>query len=251
MGADRPPVAPDAPVLVVATEETAHEMARALVAAGVPARPCPWAEIVGPADAEALDRALAAPGVEVLLVTSANAVRFAAPARLAGRKAACVGAATAAAARKAGCDVGWVGTAGAKALAIDLILARRPGSALWLRGERAKEEGAAKLRAAGWTVAEAIAYATRPRADLAAALAASPAPRAYLVGSPAAGEALAAALGPDAFPPPAGGPAVYVLGEASARGLAHEGRPAPVAVPADLAEAVRAVAAQLRGMAAR
>ncbi len=249
MGADRPPAAPSPPVLVVATEETAQEMARALVAAGVPARPCPWAEVVAPPDAAALERGLAAPEVEVLLLTSANAVRFAAPGHLGGRKAACVGAATAAAAREAGCEVAWVGTAGGKALAIDLILARKPAHALWLRGERAKEEGAAKLRAAGWTVDEVIAYATRPRADLAATLAAVPAPRAFLVGSPAAGEALAAVLGSDAFPPPAGGPVVFVLGEASARALAREGRPPPVGVPPDLAEAVHAIAAHLRGPA--
>lgn len=236
-------------VVVVATEETARDLALALVAAGVPARPCPWAGIAPPPDAEALDRALAAPGVEVLLLTSANAVRFAPPGRLAGRKAACVGAPTAEAARKAGCDVAWVGTAGGKALAIDLILARTPAHALWLRGERAKEEGAAKLRAAGWTVDEAIAYATRPRPDLAASLAAAPAPRAYLLGSPAAGEALVAALGPDAFPPGPGGPPVFVLGDASARALAREGRPAPVGVPPDAREAVRAVAAHLRGTA--
>lgn len=250
MGPDRPPAAPAAPVLVVATEETARELAFALVAVGVPARPCPWAEVVAPPDADALERGLAVPEVEVLLLTSANAVRFAAPGRLRGRKAACVGAGTAAAAREAGCEVAWVGTAGGKALAIDLILARKPAHALWLRGERAKEEGAAKLRAAGWIVDEAIAYATRPRADLAPAIAASPAPRAFLVGSPAAGEALVAALGPDAFPPPDGGPVVFVLGKASARALAREGRPAPVGVPPDLIEAVRAVAAHLRGMAA-
>jgi hypothetical protein len=191
-------------------------MARALVAAGVPARPCPWAEIVGPADAEALDRALAAPGVEVLLVTSANAVRFAAPARLAGRKAACVGAATAAAARKAGCDVGWVGTAGAKALAIDLILARRPGSALWLRGERARRRRV--LRAARWTVAEAIAYATRPTPTRGGGAARRH--RALLSGPAAGGHA---APRPPTFPPRPAAP--RFVSARPPRGLAHEGQP--------------------------
>lgn len=245
------PGAPLGPVLVVATEETARELALALVAAGVPARACPWAEVVPPTDPDALDRALAAPGFELLILTSANAVRFVPPARLAGRHAACVGAATAAAARKAGCVVDEVGKAGARALAIELIVTQKPGHALWLRGERAKDEGAAKLRAAGWTVNEAVAYATRPRADLAAAVSAVAAPRAFLVGSPAGGEALASALGPDAFPPGSGGPPVFVLGEASARALAREGRPAPVAVPPEAEGAVRAVAAALRGTAAR
>lgn len=245
------PGAPVGPVLVVATEETARELALALVAAGVPARPCPWAEVVPPPELAALERALAAPAIDLLILTSANAVRFVPPARLAGRHAACVGAATAAAARKAGCVVDEVGTAGAGALAVELILERRPAHALWLRGERAKDEGAAKLRAAGWTVHEAVAYATRPRADLAAAVSAVAAPRAFLVGSPAGGEALVSALGPDAFPPAPGGPPVFVLGEASARALAREGRPAPVAVPPDAEGAVRAMAAALRGTAER
>ena len=73
-----------------------------------------------------------------------------------------------------------------------------------------------------------VAYRNRPRADFRGALARVGMPSAWVVGSPAAGAALKAALGDARFPPPLGGAPVIVPGDTTAEALRMHGRMVPV-----------------------
>ena len=180
------------PVVVVATEETAVAWTLVLRARGIDARACPASRVAAPESRDAVRDALLAAGDALVLATSPNAVRFLPDAAGRGRPAAAVGAATARALRAAGFAVEARGESGAEDLARRLV----EGPArhvLWLRGEVAREEGAATLRAAGWTVDEVVAYRVVPHEGFAACVATGPA-RAYVLGSPRSVAALVLAL---------------------------------------------------------
>jgi uroporphyrinogen-III synthase len=225
------------PVAVVATEDTAAEWAATLAANRFPAVAVPWARITPPADADAAARLLAAGEYDLVLLTSANAVRFLPEEAGKGRFAAVVGRATEAAAKAAGFQVVEVGHTTAEALARRLAEAF-PRRLLWLRGEAAREDGAEVLAANGWTVVGAVAYRARPDPGFGAALRALGVPRAWVVGSPAAASALRLALGEAVFPPPLGGPPVVVPGETTAEALRVPGRVEPTVAPDPSAEGV-------------
>lgn len=148
------------------------------------------------ADRSLLSRALRAREHDVVLLTSAHAARAVDPATAAGWSAACVGAATAAAAKNVGFDVVFSGTGTAEEMAHGLV-AQAPGleRILWIRGQEALTAGAAVLRDAGVVVDEVIAYLLAARPDLRAAAASAPAPDAVLVGSPRGVDILRDALG--------------------------------------------------------
>jgi uroporphyrinogen-III synthase len=217
-------------VAVVATEDTAAEWAAVLAANRVPAVAVPWARIAPAGDPDAAARLLDAGGFDLVLLSSANALRFLPEGAGRGRFAAAVGRATAAAAKAAGFQVVETGHTTAEALA-QRLAETFPRRLLWLRGESAREEGAEILAKAGWTVTQAVAYRARPDPGLAAALRALGTPRAWVVGSPAAASALQLALGEHAFPPPRGGPAVIVPGETTAEALRVPGRVEPTVAP--------------------
>jgi uroporphyrinogen-III synthase len=214
--------------IVVATDDTAARWARGLRDAGIPAAPCAWSVVAEPEDPAAATRALAETGNDLVVLTSANALRYLGPEAGTGRTAACVGQRTSREAKRAGFAVEVEGRAGAEALARRLAKGGPPRSALWLRGEAATEALASILSKAGWTVREAVAYRAVAVPDLAERLARLAPVSAWVVGSPAAAKALVAALGAAAFPPGAGGPPVVVPGEASAAALRSPGRPPPV-----------------------
>ena len=215
-------------VVVVATEETARRWARGIRDAGVAAVACGWSTVADATDPGAVSRALAAGGFDLVLLTSANALRSVPAGAGEGIRAAAVGDRTAREATRLGFCVDVVGRAGAEALAKRLVREGPPGRVLWLRGETALEGGASILRAAGTAVTEVVAYRTTEVEGLAAALARLGPASAYVVGSPAAAQALVRTLGPDRFPPAAGGAPVVVPGAATADALAAPGRPAPV-----------------------
>jgi uroporphyrinogen-III synthase len=220
-------------VVVVATEETARRWARGIRDAGIPAVACAWSTVADAADPAAVARALVAGGFDLVLLTSANALRSIPAGAGTGRVAAAVGDRTAREATRLGFTVETVGRSGAEALARRIAREGTARRVLWLRGETALEGGAAILRAAGREVTEVVAYRTREVDDLAAALARLGPASAYVLGSPAAGVAVRRALGPDRFPPAAGGPPVVVLGAATADAVAAPGRP-PAVVAADV-----------------
>jgi len=221
--------APPAPrVVVVATEEAASRWARGIRDGGVPAVACPWSTVAEPLDPLAASVALARRDFDLVFLTSARALRFLAPGSGTGLRAAAVGERTAREARRQGFLVEATGRGGAEALAKRLVRGSPPRRALWLRGETALETGAEALLAAGWAVFEAVSYRTVEVPALSEALARLGTPSAYVVGSPAAARALGRALGPDAFPPPAGGPPVVVVGESTALAARAPGRPEPV-----------------------
>ena len=215
-------------VVVVATEETARRWARGIRDAGIPAVACGWSTVADASDPAAVGRALASHGFDLVLLTSANALRSVPAGAGEGLPAAAVGDRTAREAARLGFRVDVVGRAGAEALAKRLAREDPPRRVLWLRGETALEGGAAILRAAGTEVAEVVAYRTTEVDDLDTALSRLVPASAYVVGSPAAAPAQRRALGTDRFPPPAGGPPVVVPGAATADALAMPGRPAPL-----------------------
>ncbi|MCC7140068.1 MAG: uroporphyrinogen-III synthase [Planctomycetes bacterium] len=222
------------PVVVVATEETAAAWARSVEAAGRAAVALAFARAAPPADLGAVTRALAQ--ADLVLATSANAARYLPAGVGGGRPAAAVGAATARALEAVGFRVDVRGDGGAEALARALVRSRARGRVLWLRGERAREDGAAVLRDAGFVVDEVVAYAVEDDVAFPAAVRATAA-AAYVVGSPAAARALAAAVSL------AGVPCVAV-GDATAQALRAEGADdvsvASRPTAADLARAVEA-----------
>ena len=128
------------------------------------AAPGPWRGVIAP-----LARIAPLPvppppeGAEIVL-TSRNALRALEPGALAGRRAWCVGPATAAEAEAAGLALAGVGAGGADAL-LDLILGARPEAPLLhLRGEPATGDVAGRLRAAGLRAGEAVTYRQEPAA---------------------------------------------------------------------------------------
>jgi uroporphyrinogen-III synthase len=178
---------------IVASEGTVRRWRQGLERLGRAAVPLPWSEVLPPDEPEALAEALSEP-TDLVLLTSANAVRWLPSG--ARPPAACVGAATAEAARAARFEVLLVGEGGgadlAHAILADLPDARR---VLFLRGGDAREEATEVLRAHGRSVRSAVAYETRPRAAFVSEVRAAPPPRGgIVVGSPRAAEALADAL---------------------------------------------------------
>jgi uroporphyrinogen-III synthase len=172
---------------------------------------------------------------DLVLLTSPFAVAMLGAGAAQGQPAACVGEATAMAARAAGFDVVVVGRAGAAAL-VETLLARhpRPRSVLWLRGAEVVGVGAERLRAASVAVHEVITYDADPRAAFAAEVQAAPEPAAVLVHSPRAAVALAdALLAVDRVLPRGAG--LYGLGASAAARLRDLGFAGAVSVaPADL-----------------
>jgi uroporphyrinogen-III synthase len=225
------------PVAVVATEDTAAEWTGALAANRVHAVSVPWARVTAAVDPESALRLLAAGNYDLVLLTSANVLRFLPPDAGTGRCAAVVGRSTAAAAKAAGFQVVEVGHTTAEALARRLA-ETFPRRVLWLRGETAREVGAEVLASHGWTVTSAIAYRARPDPDFGRALRDLGTPRAWVVGSPAAASALQLALGEERFPPPLGGPPVVVPGETTAEALRVPGRVEPTVAPDASAEGI-------------
>ena len=97
-----------------------------------------------------------------VLLTSQNGAGRAGDRGLQGLPAWCVGAQTAAAARAQGLEPLEAGP-DAEALLGRLLEARPPGLLLHLRGEHARGDIAARLRAAGLRAEEAVAYRQEPR----------------------------------------------------------------------------------------
>lgn len=234
-------------VVVVASEDTAAAWVERLLEEGVPARALPWSTVVPGPDVARAARALAgaasggAGARPAVLLTSRNGARFLPPRSGGGLEAIVVGPATAEAARAAGFAVGpgaaadagpdADSAAGFASVARRLLAASSaPRTAFWLRGDAATREGVDLLGAAGWRIEEFATYVATPRPAFEAEVRALVGVNAWVVGSPAAARALVAALGADAFPPPAGGPPVFVPGETTAAALAVAGRVAPEVV---------------------
>src|SRR5207245_2215411 len=137
-------------------------------------------------------------GHDLVLATSGNAVRFLPRDGGRGRAAVAVGAATARALRERGFRVEGEGEEGAESLARALAASGPRRRGLWLRGERAREEGIAVLRAAGWSVDEVVTYRVETDREFAAVLRVVGGVGVCVCGSPAAVEALgtAADVGP-------------------------------------------------------
>lgn len=182
------------PVWTVASAGTAARWAAAIRAAGAEALPLAWSEIVDAATPAEVARALERVGPDLVLLTSPNALR-ALPCGLgAGFEAACVGEATAEAARAAGFAVRHVGRGSGADLARELVAAGAPGLVLFLRGEVVRREGTDVLAGAGWRVEERVVYEARPRGAFDAEVAAAAAPATVVVGSPNGATALDRAL---------------------------------------------------------
>src|SRR5262249_1834577 len=115
---------------------------------------------------------------------SANAVRYLPRDVGQGRSAAAVGAGTAAALREVGFSIEAEGRSGVGALASALAASRPSARVLWLRGERAREDGAAALAAAGWAVEEVVTYRTRAVPGFARAVGEIGTVDAWVFGSP-------------------------------------------------------------------
>lgn len=227
-------------VAVVATEDTARVWAQALTAHRLPAVALAWGATGPPLDAAAPLRALQADDYDLVLVTSAAAARHLPATAGRGRPAAAVGEATAEAARAAGFRVVETGTGTSADLARRLAAIPPARRVLWLRGESAREEGAAILVAAGWRLSSVVSYRTRPNPGFGDLVRALGIPRAWVVGSPAAAAALLLALGEEAFPPGPGGPPVVVPGETTAAAVRIEGRVPPVVAASPTIEAIEA-----------
>ncbi len=181
-------------VVVVASEETAAAWAAALCGEGFEAEALPWSRIEGVASEPETAAAAAGGAFDRILLTSASAVRFlpgATPRRVA---AACVGERTADAARRAGLEVAEVGSGTAEDLAEALVSGGAARRVLFLRARDARSEAASALRAGGVTVVEVVVYEARPDPGFAERVAVASAPGAFVVGSPAGGEALARAI---------------------------------------------------------
>jgi uroporphyrinogen-III synthase len=217
---------PPARVAVVATVEAAAAWVAAIRQTGIVATAAPFARVTTPRDPSRVAMALGSRRHALVLATSSNAVRFV-PADVGfGRAAAAVGVKTAKALRDRGFRVEVQGDAGAESLARAIVASGPPRSVLWLRGERAREEGVEILRAAGFVVDEVESYRTEPVPDFAATIAALGTPSAWVLGSPAAVEALA---GTGALSDPV---SCVAVGETTAAALHAAGVPA-VAVAAE------------------
>ncbi len=243
--ADAPPPA----VLVTRPAADAGPLCARLAAAGW--RPLPWPLL----EIEAGVGPLPVAGAQALLLTSANAARAAAG-RLgaAPPPALCVGAATARAARAAGlaaeCPPG-PGDGAALAAWAARRLDPAAGPVLFLRGEAVAGDPAGALRAAGFAVREAVAYAARPATaapDAVAAALEAGAVDAALFYSPRAAETFAGLA--DAWRAGLAGTVAVAISAAAARPLARCGFARVTAAGRPDGAAVEAALAALRGEAA-
>ncbi len=160
----------------------------------------PWSERRDDEDADAGARALAAGGFDLVMLSSMHAVAALPDGAGAGHVAACVGVATAEAARAKGftvaADVPVAGVVrGGRALG-KAIAARtpRPARVLWLCGRDRRPEAREVLQAAGIALDEVVTYAMVRRAGFEDAVRDAPEPAAVVLGSPRGVDALAAAL---------------------------------------------------------
>ncbi len=181
-GAPPGPVPPDRPVVLITRPEPDGA---AFAAALRRAAPGPWRAVLAPFARIVPLAAPALPEGAELILTSRNAVRALVASglprgALLGRRAWCVGEATADAAREAGlAPVPGAGRlAGTADALVAWITAEGPRAPLLhLRGEHARGDVAARLRAAGHDATEAVIYrqealepGTRARAALAGTL---------------------------------------------------------------------------------
>lgn len=228
------------PVVVVASQSTSTQWAARLVALGVPSIAVPWS-VIGPGpDRAAAHAALRAEDARptsrrIVLLTSKHAVAYVEAGAGAGWRAIAVGAETARAARAAGFTVDWDAdadsAAGFAAVAKRLLESSGPaGRAIWLRGESAHRAGVDMLARAGWDVDEYVMYVAEPRVRFEADLRAAMPVRAWVVGSPAAADALRSAQGALRFPPPVGGARLFVRGATTAARVRVGGRVEPEVV---------------------
>ncbi len=230
---------------VVATVETAAAWAAAIRGLGLTVVAAPFARVATPRDPARATMALSSKRHDLVFATSSNAVRFL-PADVGfGRAAAAVGAKTARALRERGFRVDFEGAAGAASLAKSVAAAGAPRAVLWLRGERAREEGAAALRAAGFAVDEVETYRTEPLAEFPSTVAGLGTPAAWVVGSPAAVDALAAAgaLAPSTPCVAAGETTAAALRDAGISSVEVASEPTPDAIAQAVRSAIGATSA--------
>ncbi|MFV1959411.1 MAG: uroporphyrinogen-III synthase [Planctomycetota bacterium] len=179
---------------IVASAATAARWAAALADGDAGAEVLAWSETACIEAAEPLREARAGGAFDLLLLTSPRALCCLPPGVPRALPVACVGRATARAAREAGLEPRWIGAGTGADLARSLA-AERPGArVLFLRGRDARREAVLRLQAAGSTVVEVVVYEARPRAAFAAEVARAPEPPALVVGRPRGAEALAVAL---------------------------------------------------------
>ncbi len=226
-------------VWVVASADTAARWSRHLLGCGYDARALGWSEIACVQAEDAARAALARGPFDRLLATSANAIRCRPAAAPASLGVACVGEPTARAAREAGCRVLEVGPGTGEALARQLLdAAEPPRRVLFLRGREIRRAGVEVLVRAGVEVEEVVVYEARPRASFAAEVAAAPLPRAVVVGSPRAANALlrTGREGLADLPAAAVGPATAeALGALGFEAVRAADRPDPAALASALA----------------
>lgn len=230
-----PPASREGWTWVVATEAAAGRWS---AGGRVPGRlrPLAWGRAVPLLGRPGFDAAWAASGRELVLLSSGEALAFLGHGQVAALPAACVGPHTAEVARARGFRVEVEGAGGLSDLALRLVARRpRPACVLWLRGREATVAGVEALRAAAVRVEELVAYEVEPLPGFAEAVRAAPEPRAVLVGSGRAADALFGALAGRGRPLPADVeflvPGATTASRLVARGVA-EGRirtlPAPV-----------------------
>lgn len=185
----------DERVWVVASEDMAAQWCDALSGHGYRATALAWSHVHAVEADRALRRALVLGRPDRVLLTSRYAVRHRPAALPADLACACVGEATAEAARAAGLDVREVGPGTGERLAQQLLEASPPiDHVLFLRGRHIRREGVQRLEQGGVEVAEVVVYEARPRDDFSGALRRAEAPDALVAGSPRAARALAAGL---------------------------------------------------------
>ena len=96
------------PIWVVGSSDTTALWAEALRGLGPDVLELPWSDVTAVADGEALEAALELKKGELVLLTSRNALRFVPYTKAKDKPAACVGAQTAEAARRAGLSLALV-----------------------------------------------------------------------------------------------------------------------------------------------
>ncbi len=186
--------APVGPIWVVATDGALAGLLSAWSDASVPPVPLAWGALTAHADVQAAEAALARDGRPLVMLTSAYAAQALAAGAGEGVRAACVGPATAGAARERGFEVVVEGMGGGAELAEQVKrLDPRPERVLWLRAASARPEARAALAAVGIEIEEITVYDVKPRSAFAAEVAAAPDPGVVVFGSPRAAEALHAA----------------------------------------------------------
>ncbi len=162
-------------VLVTRARERAGELCAALAARGAAPVRVPLLAFGPPPDAAALAAAFArVDAYDWLVLTSATALRFAPTLALRRARVACIGSATAAAARRAGLEVAVepLGRSTPSELVAGMAAVARLGGAqiLFPCAEHAREELPAALEATGARVERVVAYRTTAPADAAAVL---------------------------------------------------------------------------------